>query len=75
MTAAGVALIGLLMFFGALGMLFCIYIWEEAQERKKEHNKRVRLVNEAIQRDIAAKSRKHNTMRQMRDVARDYHRP
>lgn len=75
MTAAGVALIGLLMFFGALGMLFGIYLWEEAQERKEEHNKRERLVNEAIQLDIAAQSRKHDTMRQMRDIARDYRRP
>ncbi|MDC2958150.1 hypothetical protein PO587_27260 [Streptomyces gilvifuscus] len=48
---------------------------ERAEERKKEHRQRVRLVNEAIQLDIAARSRKHTTMRQMRDVARDYRRP
>ncbi|MFF5307227.1 hypothetical protein ACFY5F_48540 [Streptomyces sp. NPDC013161] len=51
------------------------FFMERAEEREEERNKRVRLVNEAIQRDIEAKRRKQNTMREMRDVARNYRRP
>ncbi|MFI5888109.1 hypothetical protein [Streptomyces sp. NPDC051554] len=56
-------------------VLFGMALREDAMERRAKRNQRERLMNEAIQRDIAAKSRKHDTMRQMRDVARDYRRP
>ncbi|MFE0365396.1 hypothetical protein [Streptomyces griseoaurantiacus] len=62
-------------FVVGLVVLIAWAVWEEVQERRVQRDKRDRLVNEAIQLDITARSRKQTTMRQMRDVARDYRRP
>jgi predicted negative regulator of RcsB-dependent stress response len=61
-------------FVVGLAVLVAWAIWEEVQERRAQRDKRQHLMNEAIQQDITARSRKHNTMREMRDVARDYRR-
>ncbi|MGW3287533.1 hypothetical protein ACWDR3_23155 [Streptomyces sp. NPDC001002] len=50
------------------------YFMERAEERRDRRRQQMRLVNKAIHLDIKARDRKHNTMREMRRIAREYRR-
>ncbi|WP_369042471.1 hypothetical protein [Streptomyces sp. Midd1] len=50
------------------------YFIERAEERRNRRRQQMRLVNKAIRLDIKARDRKHNTMREMRRITREYRR-